>query len=78
MVRLRAILKSTALPPATTVTLSRPGRVLEVQGFAVGAPGTRRTLVSGTSFQLPAGTGLAVLGASASGKSSLTKALVGV
>jgi ABC-type protease/lipase transport system fused ATPase/permease subunit len=35
-------------------------------------------IISGLSFGLAAGTGLALLGASASGKTSLTKALVGV
>jgi len=42
------------------------------------APGTERVIVSRVSFSLEAGSGLALLGASASGKSSLVKALVGV
>jgi ATP-binding cassette subfamily C protein PrsD len=44
----------------------------------VRAPGTDRTLVFDVSFRLSAGMGMALLGASASGKTSLTKALVGI
>jgi ABC-type protease/lipase transport system fused ATPase/permease subunit len=42
------------------------------------APGTDKPIVSDISFSLKAGTGLALLGASASGKTSLSKALVGI
>jgi PrtD family type I secretion system ABC transporter len=76
--RLREILKSTAPAPAPPVMLPRPRRELSVQNLAITAPGTNRMIVSNISFALTAGTGLALLGASASGKTSLTKALVGV
>jgi ATP-binding cassette subfamily C protein PrsD len=49
-----------------------------VQELAVVAPGSDRVLVTNVSFSLSAGMGLALLGASASGKSSLSKALVGI
>ena len=41
-------------------------------------PGTQKTVISNVSFDLKPGTGLALLGASAVGKSSLAKALVGI
>src|ERR1700716_1406531 len=76
--RLREILKTTAAPPVPPVVLPRPQHELSVQDLAIAAPGSDRMLVSNVSFSLKAGMGLALLGASASGKTSLTKALVGV
>jgi PrtD family type I secretion system ABC transporter len=76
--RLRDILKATPLPRRPEVALPRPHRRLLVQGLTVAAPATGRALVSDLSFSLEAGAGLALLGASAAGKSSLAKALVGV
>jgi PrtD family type I secretion system ABC transporter len=76
--RLRHILTATALPRTPDVALPPPHRRLLVQNLSVIAPGTERNIVSNISFSLDAGSGLALLGASASGKSSLVKALVGV
>ncbi len=76
--RLRDICKATAKPPAPPVLLPRPHRELAVREIAVAAPGTDRPIVSNVSFSLKAGMGLALLGASASGKTSLSKALVGI
>jgi len=76
--RLRDICKATAAPPAPPVVLPRPCRELSVQQLAVAAPGTTKPIVSNVSFSLKAGMGLALLGASASGKTSLSKALVGI
>jgi ATP-binding cassette, subfamily C, type I secretion system permease/ATPase len=76
--RLRDILKATALPKTPDVLLPRPCRRLLVQNLTVMAPGSERAIVSNVSFALDGGSGLALLGASASGKSSLVKALVGV
>jgi ATP-binding cassette subfamily C protein PrsD len=78
LTRLRDILKATAQPPAPPVKLPRPGRELSVQNLAVAAPGFDMPIVSGVTFSLKAGSGLALLGASASGKTSLSKALVGI
>jgi len=78
IVRLREILKATALPASPPVHLPRPSRELSVQNLTVTAPGTDNVIISNVSFCLKAGMGLALLGPSASGKSSLTKALVGV
>jgi ATP-binding cassette, subfamily C, bacterial PrsD len=76
--RLREICKATATPPAPPVVLPRPCRELSVQDLAVAAPGGEKAIVSNISFSLNAGMGLALLGASASGKTSLSKALVGI
>jgi PrtD family type I secretion system ABC transporter len=76
--RLRDICKVTAKPPTPPVVLPRPHREFSVQDLSVAAPGTDRLLVSNVTFTLTAGTGLALLGASASGKTSLSKALVGI
>ncbi len=76
--RLREALASTVPPSLPAVVLPRPRRELAVRELTVAAPGSERTIVSNVSFSLGAGTGLALLGASASGKTSLTKALVGV
>ena len=78
IIRLRDMCKATAKPPAPPVALPRPSRELAVQDLAVVAPGTQTPIVSSVSFSLKAGTGLALLGASASGKTSLSKALVGI
>ena len=76
--RLRDICKVTAKPAAPPVALPRPCRQLSVQAVTVVAPGTDKPIVSDISFSLEAGTGLALLGASASGKTSLSKVLVGI
>jgi PrtD family type I secretion system ABC transporter len=78
LVRLREICKVTATPAAPPVILPRPCRELSVHDLAVAAPGTEKAIVSGISFSVQAGMGLALLGASASGKTSLSKALVGI
>jgi ATP-binding cassette, subfamily C, type I secretion system permease/ATPase len=76
--RLREVLASTAASAVPALVLPRPRRELSVRELTVAAPGTERTILSNVSFSLAAGTGLALLGASASGKTSLTKALVGI
>jgi ATP-binding cassette, subfamily C, type I secretion system permease/ATPase len=76
--RLREILKATAPPKAPAVVLPRPRHQLSVENLTVVAPGTDRAVISNVSFALPAGAGMALLGASAAGKSSLVKALVGI
>jgi PrtD family type I secretion system ABC transporter len=76
--RLRAVLKMTAPPAAPAVILQRPHRSLAVEDLSVVVPGTQKTVISQLSFRLNVGNGLALLGASAAGKSSLAKALVGV
>ncbi|MEO8320685.1 MAG: type I secretion system permease/ATPase [Bradyrhizobium sp.] len=76
--RLREICKATAPPAPPPVLLPRPSRELSVQDLTVTAPGSATPIVSNISFSLKAGAGLALIGASASGKTSLSKALVGI
>lgn len=78
LARLRDICKVTAKPPDPPVALPRPCRELQVEDLSVAGPGMDKPIVSGVSFSLKAGMGLALLGASASGKTSLSRALVGV
>jgi ATP-binding cassette subfamily C protein PrsD len=78
IVRLREICKATATPLVPPVVLPRPCRELSVRDLVVAAPGTEKAIISNISFSLTAGMGLALLGASASGKTSLSKALVGI
>jgi PrtD family type I secretion system ABC transporter len=58
--------------------LPPPVRSLSVENLTLGAPGQRQPLVSNVTFQLEAGSGLGIIGPSASGKSSLARGLVGV
>jgi PrtD family type I secretion system ABC transporter len=76
--RLREVLKATTAPDALAVALPRPRQKLSVEDLSVTVPGGDRTLISNVSFTLTAGMGLALLGASAAGKSSLVRALTGV
>ena len=76
--RLRAICKETARPSLPLLDLARPCRELAVQQLTVAAPAADTPIVSSVTFALKAGMGLALLGASASGKTSLSKALVGI
>ncbi|GJD94574.1 type I secretion system permease/ATPase [Methylobacterium iners] len=58
--------------------LPAPTESLVAEGVSVVPPGTQRVVVQDLSFGLRAGQGLGVIGPSASGKSSLVRALVGV
>ncbi|WP_425349186.1 ATP-binding cassette domain-containing protein, partial [Methylobrevis pamukkalensis] len=65
------------VPPITTA-LPPPVATLNAENLALVPPGERRIVVQEVSFALKAGAGLGVIGPSASGKSSLARALVGV
>ncbi|WP_375455442.1 type I secretion system permease/ATPase [uncultured Methylobacterium sp.] len=58
--------------------LPAPCQTLSVESVGVAPPGTQRPVVQDVTFQLKAGQGLGLIGPSASGKSSLVRALVGV
>lgn len=66
--------------PAVSQPLSLPApvRSLLVEGLSVAPPGTARLVVQDVNFLMRAGQGLGVIGPSASGKSSLARAIVGV
>lgn len=68
------------VPPAHGVTtlLPAPSRDMQVQQLFVTPPGSSRATVLGVDFRLKAGDGLAIIGPSAAGKSSLARALMGI
>ena len=69
----------TAIPAEQArMKLPTPSATLTLESVGINAPGTNRTVVQGVAFQLKAGQGLGVIGPSASGKSSLVRAIVGV
>jgi len=75
--RLDALLSALPVAPEP-MALPAPRQALAVEGVTVSPPGVNRIVVQGVAFQLKAGQGLGVIGPSASGKSSLVRALVGV
>lgn len=76
--RLRDVLKTATPPPPAAVELPRPCRSLSVEDISVIVPGANRVVLSNISFKLTAGMGMALIGASAAGKSSLVRALTGI
>jgi PrtD family type I secretion system ABC transporter len=60
------------------LSLPKPAATLSVEAASVVPPGTQRVVVQDATFALKAGSALGVIGASASGKSSLARMLVGV
>lgn len=68
-----------ALPPLDKpMALPAPTSSVSVESASVIVPGGQRLVVQDVSFALKAGNGLGVIGASASGKSSLARMIVGV
>jgi ATP-binding cassette subfamily C exporter for protease/lipase len=60
------------------VTLPAPRGELAAENLVVAAPGSRNPILKGLSFRVSPGNIVAVVGPSASGKSTLARALVGV
>ncbi|WP_315747590.1 MULTISPECIES: type I secretion system permease/ATPase [unclassified Bradyrhizobium] len=68
-----------AMPARSAPTLLQPpASRLSVEGISIAAPGDQKVVVQDVTFVLSAGQGLGIIGPSASGKSSLVRALVGV
>lgn len=68
-----------AIPAETArIELPKPSNSLSLEAIGINPPGTNRLVAQGITFQLKAGQGLGVIGPSASGKSSLVRAIVGV
>ena len=59
------------------LSLPRPTRSVTVDALYVGAPGEPRPILQNVSFALSAGQALGIIGPSASGKSTLARALAG-
>ena len=75
--RLDALLESVPNKPKG-MTLPAPVGQVVVENLFLAAPGKGPTILKGLSFVLNPGETLALIGPSASGKSSLTRALVGI
>ncbi|THD36290.1 MAG: type I secretion system permease/ATPase [Sphingomonas sp.] len=58
--------------------LPAPERVLSVEQLSLAPPGAQRNTIAGVAFQVEAGKVVGIIGASASGKSSLVRGVVGV
>ncbi|HTV71536.1 MAG TPA: type I secretion system permease/ATPase [Rhizobiaceae bacterium] len=68
-----------ALPDTdTTIALPAPTASIAVENVAVVPPGDRTVVVQDVNFSLQKGAGLGIIGPSASGKSSLARAISGV
>ncbi len=69
----------TAFPASAPVlALEAPSQSLAVEAVSTTPPGQQKLVVQDVNFALQAGSGLGVIGPSASGKSSLARLLVGV
>ncbi len=60
------------------MALPKPANLLAVGAISIAPPGTNTVVVQDVAFELKAGQGLGIIGPSASGKSSLARAIVGV
>lgn len=78
LARLQRVLDSPALLPRERLVLPAPRQALAAVNLIVAAPGREAPILQGVSLRLEAGQGLGVIGPSASGKSTLVRALVGV
>ncbi len=76
--RVNELLNGTSDSGAVVTQLPRPRAELTVQSLVVAPPGTQRITVQNADFVLKAGEALGIVGASAAGKTSLGRALIGV
>jgi PrtD family type I secretion system ABC transporter len=75
--RLNALLRELARQ-RVPMALPPPTSNLSIDSVSMAPPGSRRLVVTDASFRLQTGQGLGIIGPSASGKSSLARAIVGV
>lgn len=75
--RLNAILDKQKAEPERMSLPAPQGHIL-VDNLMVGAPGSKSSIIRGISFGVPAGAVVGIIGPSASGKSTLARALMGV
>lgn len=76
--RLNELFERLPTGPEATIDLPMPTREVAVQALTVAPPGTQRVTVQHADFKLNAGDGLAIIGPSAAGKTSLARAMIGV
>lgn len=76
--RLKQVLDSPAFADERKTALPEPSQSLTAENLIVAAPGRQNPILHGASLKLEAGQGLGIIGPSASGKSTLVRALVGV
>jgi len=69
-----------AVPPRqySGVKLPTPKGEVAIEGLVGGAPGVEAPFIRGVTLKIPAGVSIAVIGASASGKSTLLRMIAGV
>jgi ATP-binding cassette subfamily C exporter for protease/lipase len=63
---------------AAGTALPRPEGAVTVENLVLGAPGSKEPILKSVNLRVPAGTVVAITGPSASGKSTLARALVGI
>lgn len=76
--RLTQTLDTAAFLGRERTALPAPRRAISVANLIVAAPGRQTPILQGVTFRLDAGQGLGVIGPSASGKSTLVRAVTGV
>jgi ATP-binding cassette subfamily C exporter for protease/lipase len=64
--------------PANGMALPAPSGALSVEGVVAGAPGSGTPILKGVSFRVVAGGSVAIVGPSASGKTTLARLLTGI
>lgn len=75
--RLNQVLSSIAEEPEK-MPLPAPKGDVTADNLLVAAPGSRTAIIKGVSFQVPAGSMVGIIGPSASGKSTLARAMLGI
>src|SRR5262249_44715157 len=76
--RLGKVLTLLEQEAGASLPLPAPTETLAVEAVSIAAPGQQKPIVQDATFTLKAGQGVGVIGPSASGKSTLARALVGV
>jgi len=75
--RLGTLLSGPDAASLAPMQLPPPNHTLNLEGVFAGPPGATTPVVSNVSFRLEAGQGLGIIGPSASGKTTLARAIVG-
>jgi PrtD family type I secretion system ABC transporter len=76
--RLENLLRQVPAAAGVRTQLPPPAQLLSVENLSLNPPGSNRTTVTDMNFKVAAGQALGILGASASGKSSLVRGVIGV